>query len=432
MEIKELFNLFGKKTSQNGRIKKFKIDSRQIEKGDFFVPIKGSRYDGHQFIKDAVKKGAVGFFTQRKDPHPASLHVKNTLEALTTVGKHKRRKLSFAVGITGTSGKTTTKELLDFVLSEYFRTYSTPGNLNNEIGHPLTLANIPEGTQAGIFELGAGKIGDISYLVSISKPEIRILTSVGHGHTEKFGSLENVIKGKGEIFEGGDVGILPSGIKSFYKHKNVITFGSDEGSDIRILSANINDKGTEGIIQIGKKSYRVELPVFNMAVFNNLGAVFGVLHYLGIDPEKAVEKLRLFQLPEGRGKVITCKNLTIIDDTYNANPLSVENAVRTLSMIKGKKIIVLGDMLELGKYSIQKHKEVGKIIQNSPIDAAIFYGDQMRYAYEVLAGKKEVYYFTEKKDIADLISSLKEKTTIWIKGSRGMKMEQIIHQIVQD
>ena len=432
MEIKELFNIFGKEISGSGRIKKFSIDSRQVEKGDFFVPIKGNRYDGHRFIKDAVKKGALGFFTQKKDPHPNSLHVKNTLEALITVGKHKRKKLSFAVGITGTSGKTTTKELLDFVLSDFFKTYSTPKNLNNEIGHPLTLANIPEGAQAGIFELGAGKIGDISYLVSISKPEIRILTSVGYGHTEKFGSLENVIKGKGEIFEGGEVAILPSNIKSFYQHKNVITFGSEEGSDIRILSAAINDKGTEGIVQIGKNLYRIEMPVFNMAVFYNLGAVFSVLQYLEIDPEKAVEKLRLFHLPEGRGKVIKYKNITIIDDTYNANPLSVENAVKTLSMIKGKKIIVLGDMLELGKYSIQKHKEVGKIIQNSPIDVAIFYGDQMRYAYEVLKGKKEVYHFEKKKDIADFISSQKENITVLIKGSRGMKMEQIIHQIVKD
>ena len=432
MEIKELFNLFGKKTSQNSRIKKFKIDSRQIEKGDFFVPIKGSRYDGHLFIKDAIKKGAVGFFTQKKDPHPGSLHVRSTLEALIKVGKHKRKKLSFAIGITGTSGKTTTKELLDFVLSDHFKTYSTPGNLNNEIGHPLTLANIPEGTQAGIFELGAGKIGDISYLVSISKPEIRVLTSVGYGHTEKFGSFENVIRGKGEILEGGDVGIIPYCVKDFYQHKNVITFGSEEGSDIKILSVNINDNGTVGIIQIGKKSYRVEMPVFNMAVFNNLGAVFGVLQYLEIDPEKTIEKLRLFYLPEGRGKVIRQKNITIIDDSYNANPLSVENAIKTLSMMKGKKIIVLGDMLELGVYSIQKHKEVGKLIQNSSIDTAVFYGEQMRYAYEILKGKKDVYYFEQKRDIADFISSQKEKTTVWIKGSRGMKMEQIIHQIVQD
>lgn len=432
MEIKELFRLFGKETSQDIRINKFTIDSRQIKKGDFFVPLKGSRYDGHQFITDALKKGAVGFFTQTAYPHPNSIYVKNTLDALITVGKYKRKKLSFAVGITGTSGKTTTKELLDFVLSDYFKTYSTPGNLNNEIGHPLTLANIPDGTQAGIFEMGAGKIGDISYLVSISEPEIRVLTSVGHGHTEKFGSLENVIRGKGEIFEGGDVAVLPSTVRTFYQHKNVITFGSDENADIKISGVKINNRGTEGIIHTGKKSHRIQVPVFNMAVFNNLGAVFGVLQYLGIDPEKVIEKIGLFSLPEGRGKVIRHKNLTIIDDTYNANPLSVENAVRTLSMIRGRKIIVLGDMLELGKYSYQKHKEVGKIIGNSSIDTAIFHGDHMRYAYEELKGRKEAYYFEEKKDIANFILRTNENITVWIKGSRGMKMEQIIHQIVQD
>ena len=280
--------------------------------------------------------------------------------------------------------------------------------------------------------MGAGKIGDISYLVSISKPEIRVLTSIGYGHTEKFGSFENVIRGKGEIFEGGEVAILPSDIKGFFHHKNIITFGSDERSDIKILSVRVNNKGTEGIIQIGKKLHRIEIPVFNVAVFYNLGAVFSVLLYLGIDPEKVIEKLHLFSLPEGRGKVIKYKNLTIIDDTYNANPLSVENAVKTLSMIKGKKIIVLGDMLELGDYSCRKHKELGKIIENSPIDTAIFYGDQMKYAYEILKDKKEVYHFEEKKDIADFISRKKENITVWVKGSRGMKMEQIIHHIVQD
>ncbi|SNZ07841.1 UDP-N-acetylmuramoyl-tripeptide--D-alanyl-D-alanine ligase [Persephonella hydrogeniphila] len=432
MEIKELFNIFGLKTDRKEKIKKFRIDSRKIQRGDFFVPVKGSKTDGHLFIQDALRRGASGFFSQKKYEHPSVIHVKSTIEALIKVGKYKRKKLSVCIGITGTSGKTTTKELLNFVLSDFFNTYSTEGNLNNEIGHPLTLANITEDAEVGIFELGAGKIGDIRYLASISNPEIRVLTSVGHGHTEKFGSFENVIKGKGEIFEGGEVGILPVNLKKYYGIHKKITFGFSEEADIKISDTKITETGTSGIITVKGKNYPVNVPVYNLSVLYNLGAVFGVLDYLGINPEKVVDRLKEFSLPEGRGKIIKHKNLTIVDDTYNANPLSVENAVRTVSQLKGKKIIVLGDMLELGKFSEKLHRETGKLIANSDIDIAIFYGKYMRYAYEETKKFKESYYYENKEKIADFLLSQREKITVLIKGSRGMKMEDIVHIVVGD
>ncbi|MDQ7056245.1 MAG: UDP-N-acetylmuramoyl-tripeptide--D-alanyl-D-alanine ligase [Persephonella sp.] len=381
-------------------------------------------------MTDALKNGASGFFTERPTTYKNGILVKNTLTALTEVGRFKRKQLDIAVGITGTAGKTTTKELLRFILSEFFPVYATEGNLNNEIGLPLTLANITEGAKIGIFEMGAGKVGDISHLIRISEPEIRVLTAVGHGHTEKFGSLENVIRGKGEIFEGGEMGILPFRLLKHYRLKNFLTFGTEEDADIKITGVEITEKGTEGVISIKSRSYKIFLPVYSRAVFHNLGAVFGVLEYLKISPEKAVRKLSDFSLPEGRGRIIQTENFTIIDDSYNANPLSVENAISTISAIPKYRIIVLGDMLELGRYSQHIHRKVGELIGNSNIDTAVFYGKEMQHAYTEASKRVRSFYFKSKDEIVDFLYRERDKKpVILIKGSRGMKMEEIIHRL---
>jgi len=437
MKVKQLIEVLKIKGNFSNRflsrnIKGFGIDSRLVQKGDFFVPLKGNKNDGHRFIPDALKKGASGFFSQIPTGFEGEIPVDDTLKALTEVGRHRRKGLSIAIGITGTSGKTTTKELIATGLKGFYRVYPTPGNYNNEIGVPLTLANIPDEAQLGVFEFGAGKIGDIRHLVKIATPEIRILTSVGHGHTEKFGSFENVVKGKGEIFEGGEMAILPYRLKKYYSPKKRLTFGCGEEADIKIKSAYIDSSGTVGSFEVNGKKYSVKLPVYNLSTVYNTGIVLAVAIYLGISPEKVLKNLSEFQLPEGRGKVLKFGSITVIDDTYNANPLSVKNAVKTLSVVPAFRILILGDMLELGEYSDILHREIGRVVASSGIDVAVFYGDKMKLAYEEAVNSIRSFYPTDKGEIAGIIKSFSSyNPVLLIKGSRGMGMEEVIRKILE-
>ncbi len=418
----------------NTEIKGFSIDSRQVKNGEIFVPLKGNKFDGHQFIEDAINKGALGYFTEKEIKLKNGIWVNGTLEALTEIGKNKRKELEVAIGITGTAGKTTTKELLKFVLSKKFKTYATKGNYNNQIGLPLTLANIPKDTEVGIFELGANKIGDIKELVQISKPDIRVLTSVGYGHTEGFGNFEGVIKGKGEIFLDSNNNVVPVHLKNFYNLEKYITFGLSDEADIKIKDVKITKNGTKGIIQYKNDKIVLELPVYNKAIFNNIGAVAGVLFYLDLNPIKNIKVLEGFNLPEGRGKVIKHKNLSIIDDAYNANPLSVENAIHSLNSIPTYKVFVLGDMLELGEFSESLHREIGRLIKKTDIDLVLLYGKYTNYTYEELKNVKKAFYSNNQKILIELLSKklkpLKQPVTILFKGSRGMKVEKMMNELI--
>ncbi len=212
MDIKDIAKITSGRLinpEQTQKIEKFIIDSRKAQKGTFFVPLKGKNTDGHNFIKNALEKGSVGYFSEKEVSFSNGILVNNTLDALTKVGKYKRKSLQKAVGITGTAGKTTTKELLKLVLSQFFKTYGTEGNYNNQIGLPLTLSNIPENTEIGVFELGANKKGDISDLVNILEPDITVLTTVGDAHNEGFGTFKDIVEAKGEIFNTGEFAVLP-------------------------------------------------------------------------------------------------------------------------------------------------------------------------------------------------------------------------------
>jgi len=297
----------------------------------------------------------------------------------------------------------------------------------------LTLANIKEDADIGVFELGASKVGDIKELVSIFNPDIRVLTSVGYGHIKGFGSIEGVIKGKGEIFIDSDKNVLPYSLKKYYSLDNYITFGSEEEADIKIKNVKILKDGTFGHVEYGREKISLKLPVFNKAIFNNISAVSGILYYLDLNPVKPLQILNSFNLPKGRGQVIRLKNIQIIDDSYNANPLSVENAIKTLDSVPSKKVLILGDMLELGKLSEYLHRQIGKLILKTSINKIFLYGKESFYIYDELKNKKDVIYSSDKdkliQKILDFLIRDKDFKTILIKGSRGMKMEEILDRI---
>lgn len=425
IKVREIVNGEFLNFKENKKIIKFEIDSRKIKEGGFFIPLKGQNSDGHQYIEDAIKKGCVGYFSEKVLNFSNGILVKDVYQALVKVGKYKRSQLKAVVGITGTSGKTSTKELISFVLSNLVNTYATEGNYNNEIGVPLTLANIPENTELAVVEMGAGKIGDLEYLGKIVNQDISVLVSVGHGHIEKFGSFENVIKGKGEIFNFGSYAVLPCELKRFYNPKNSITYGED--GEIEIRNIKIVKDGTIGTIKYKNDKIDLKIPIYNIGVFRNVGAVAGVLYHLGFDPIKNLEILKEFKSPSGRGEIIKLNDFTIIDDSYNANLLSVKNAIDILNSIEGFKIFVFGDMLELGDYSMDLHKEVGRLLNISNIDHIMLYGNETKYVYGEIENRSKVKYYDSKdKIVEDLLKFSYYKPVVLVKGSRGMKMEDII------
>lgn len=416
---------------QDFEISEFVIDSRKAKRDSVFIPLKGLR-DGHNFVEDAIRNGAGGYFTEKNLPFPNGVVVKDTYQALVQIGRYKRQKVETVIGITGSSGKTSTKELIYFTLKHIFNTYATQGNLNNEIGVPLTLANIPQNTDVAILEKGAAKKDDISYLMEISKPDIGVLTYLGEAHIERFGSFENIIHTKGQIFDGVRFGVLPQEIKHHYTHKNTrfITCGQD--GDIKLSNIKVVEDGTEGEIHYKSDGIKLKIPIYNIGVFKNIGLVAGVLYALDLDPIRHLEVLRDFKGFDGRGDIKKVGKFMVIDESYNANPLSVKNSIDSFEKLSGYKIYVLGDMLELGDYSRELHLEVAKKFENSDIDLIILFGEHTKYIYEYLKGKKAVFHYDDKQKIADHLNTIKEENIkMAVKGSRSMKMEEVLNLLNQ-
>ncbi|MEZ0323376.1 MAG: UDP-N-acetylmuramoyl-tripeptide--D-alanyl-D-alanine ligase [Hydrogenothermaceae bacterium] len=412
-------------------VSEFSIDSRKVKADSVFVPLKGNR-DGHQFIEDALKNGAKAYLSENRLNFPNGVIVQDSYKALIEIGIYKRRQTDIIIGITGSSGKTSTKELLNFVLKYHFKTYATSGNLNNEIGVPLTLANIPKDTEIAIVEKGAAKKDDIKYLMEITKPDIGVLTSLAKAHIERFGSFENIVITKGQIFDGVKYGVLPSDLIHHYEDKEVdfITYGK-EGL-IKISELKIVEDGTEGVICYKSDRIKLKIPIYNIGTFVNIGAVAGVLYTLGLDPIRNLEVLRDFKGFEGRGDIKHIGRYLIIDESYNANPLSVKNSIYSFEKIGGIKVYILGDMLELGEHSKDLHVEVAKTFEESKIDYILLYGNEVKHIYNYLKDKKNVVLFEDKRDMVKFIKNIEgPQIKILVKGSRGMKMEEVIEYLKQ-
>ncbi|WP_461828915.1 UDP-N-acetylmuramoyl-tripeptide--D-alanyl-D-alanine ligase [Aquifex sp.] len=420
----------GKLKGESKSIKGFSIDSRKIQEGEVFVALKGSRFDGHDFIKEAFNRGAVGVISERDIEPPDGkfiIRVDSSLEALRKIAKYKRENFKGKViGIAGSAGKTTTKELVAHLLSFRGKVFKTPGNLNSQIGLPLALANAPTEADFWVLELGASKLGEIRKLTELSLPHIRVITALGEEHLEGFGSLENVIKGNGEIFEywlDESVAIIPHYALKYYSFlRRFITFG--EGGDIKAKIKEVNLERITLIVD-GKEFF---VPVMSVGMVNNTLAAFGVLKALGFDYNDFREALKNFKPEWGRMELLRFPHLILINDAYNSNPLSLKNAINTVALIKHpKKILILGDMLELGRYSKELHEEIGNLLSTKDFSLVIFVGKEMYHAYKVYKGEK--LYFESQEKLKTFIQSSKnlfKDGLILLKGSRGMRLEELI------
>ncbi len=427
MDTLELARIVGGRHKGNpASFRGFNIDSRQVEKGQLFVALRGRVHDGHDFAREAVKRGAAGLLCERELPVDVpQVVVEDSLQALRRFALWKRENFrGKVVAITGSAGKTTTKEMAAFLLSKVGKVCKTPKNFNSQVGVPLSLANFDKDCDYWVVELGASQRGDVKRLVEVVKPHVRAITAIGEEHLETFGCLDDVVLGNGEVFldmEEDHAGVLPSYVSHCYQLKNRVIFGEEplKAKDIRL--------SVEGV------SFSVEgegffIPVPSLAVVENALCVFGILQALKLDWKSLGKELSKFNPVEGRFRVIKREGLVLIDDTYNANPPSVRKALETLSLLEGYKIAVLGDMLELGENSAHYHREVGRLCAELGIDLCLFYGDMMRYAYEECKRhSSNAWHFNSREELLDFLKAhMPEKAVMLFKGSRGMRMEELL------
>ena len=417
------------------------IDTRKITKGCLFICIKGERFDAHQFAREALEKGAAAVMIHRNIEVDGNyVMVEDTSKALLSLGGYYRSKFDLhLVGLTGSVGKTTTKEFLYLVLSEKYNTIKTQGNLNNEIGLPQMLFQIDAGTEAAVIEMGMNHFGEIHKLSLAAKPTMALITNIGTSHIENLGSREGILKAKLEILDGlekgstvilnGDNDLL-SGVKN--DAYNIVFFGLDNG-DFRAENIIQTENETSFEISYYGKKQKIVIPTIGIHNVYNALAAFAVGYFLDIAPDLCAAGLNQY-VPEGmRQKCVSRNGVTFIEDCYNASPDSMKAAISTLSNIKGnKKIAVLSDMLELGSYAETAHTEIGRTVAQSNIDYLLTVGEMSHFTAAAAeeSGMKNVFHFNSKEELTEkLLEILENGDAVVFKASRGMKLEDVIHSV---
>jgi len=422
------------------------IDSRNINKNTLFIAIKGERFDGHDFIDEVVKKGAAAViinaksFREIKDLDFPVITVKDTTIALGDVAKLWRSKLKAKViGITGSAGKTTTKEILATLLSEKFKVNKTIANNNNHIGVPLTVLSTNEKHNVLVAELGTNHFGEILYTSSIVSPDLALITNIGDSHleylknrkgvfTEKSALLKETIKCDGKVFINNDDKILKEFGKSV---KNKITYALHEKADYKATIKSY-DKLARPQIEIKSKKniFEATLPISGEKNVLNFTAAYAIASELGLSNsqiQKAVKKIKSYNK---RLEIKNLKKFTLINDTYNANPDSMKSSIDILNKIESRKrkIAVLGDMFELGSESKAKHLDLANFINKTKVDEVYSIGKMMKLMNQKLNGKTKIHqHFAERESLKNFLKKLEIKNSVvLVKGSRGMKMEEYV------
>ncbi len=426
-------------------------DSRLVQAGNLFFAIRGEKFDGHDFVRDALKAGAGGcvvsenwFLNNRNQLSGEPLVVaSDPLDALQMLAKNHRQKFETSViAITGTNGKTTCKEMTQAVLSKEFRTIATHGNFNNEIGVPLTLLRMNEETQVAVIEMGADKKGDIARLCEIANPDSGVITNIGTAHLQTFGSIENVAATKSELFES----LAADGVRfvnvdeKYLRHhaqqtKGLVTFGIHHPADYRAEVLTVNERACAKIkVSTPEKvSFEIQLSVPGLHHVTHALIASALGMALGVAYEAIVQALENYQPITNRLGVKIVRGMTVLDDTYNSNPDSARAALDTLMMIKSssRRIAALSDMLELGSVSAEEHFKIGAYAKEKKLDALFTTGTESKYIFEGAKTLKNNFYYEKKNDfIGALKKFVKSGDALLIKGSRGMKMEEVVQGLV--
>lgn len=430
------------------------IDSRSLEPGDLFVALQGPTFDGHDFAAAALRRGASGALIHRRPADlPAGapvIEVADTMKALEDLGRAARaRTEAEVVAVTGSVGKTSTKEALRSVLSLFAPTFASAGNLNNQWGAPLSLSRMPRETRYGVFELGMNHAGEISPLSQMVRPHVAVITTVEPVHIEFFGSVAEIADAKAEIFDGlmpGGAAVLPFDNPHFDRLESkarrmgarVLTFGTGEGAWARLIDCQVAPDGNQVTAEIGGKRlrYRMTAPGRHLAL--NSVAVLAAAFAFELDLDQALPGLISVQALKGRGKRehlrIPGGQIELIDEAYNASPASVRAALNLLGTLPaafgGRRIAVLGDMRELGDAGPSLHRDLAPDLAAAEVDLAFLVGPQMRGLYDLLPdAMKGAHRATSDEMVRPLLAALKAGDTILIKGSLGTRMAPLVEAV---
>ena len=413
--------------------KQVSTDSRKIENGCIFFALKGENFNGNKYAHDALKKGAAYAVVDEEEyaTVPQIMLVENVLETLQKLANYHRRILQIPIlGITGSNGKTTTKELIAAVLSRKFKVSFTQGNLNNHIGVPLTLLAMDKTTEFGVVEMGANHPGEIAELCQIADPDFGIITNIGRAHLEGFGSFEGVIKTKGELYDYLD---KKNGLV-FYNSDNPILNKLSEKLSERISYGKGNAKFVGESIQSPpfihvKASFKKGVLYLNSNLigdfnFENILAAACIGNHFGVDPIKIQQAIKAYHPTNNRSQLINKGDIKIIMDAYNANPTSMKASIKSfLDNLKGECYLILGDMLELGNYSKEEHQKIINELPSGIKEKTFLVGPEFLKA----SSGTEIRSYINVNELSEFLKMNPIKNgNILIKGSRGIQLEKVL------
>ena len=432
-------------------VARIKLDSRQVESGDLFVPIIGERVDGHKFIPQVLDLGAAAVLTSEHDEVPeecskgAWIRVEDTKAALQDIGRYLRARLSLPlVGVTGSVGKTTTREMIAAALSAKYRVYKTPGNSNSQVGVPITISEISEQDEIGVIELGMSEPGELTVIAKIAKIDMAVITNIGITHIEQLGSRENIYKEKMTIQDGlredgvlilnGDDDMLcstkgKSGVKTVY-------YGIGSNCDFRAENINLNDGPAKFTAVHGEDRQEVVLGVMGMHNVMNALAAIAVCNENGMTMEEAAQGLKTFHGFKGRQQIHAGARYTILDDSYNASPASMKASLDVFKTLKpdSRHVAVLADMKELGDKVMEYHHEVGVHTAGTGVDFVITLGEACHALAEGVRSVSDIpiVEFTDKEEMVSYLeANLADGDCVLFKGSNSMGLSAVAAHFIE-
>ncbi|SEB41799.1 UDP-N-acetylmuramoyl-tripeptide--D-alanyl-D-alanine ligase [Paenibacillus sp. GP183] len=435
------------------RIAGVSTDTRTIQSSNLFIPLVGEHFDGHDYASDAYNRGAAAVLWQIDHPSPPKgvpiILVLDTLLALQQLAKAYRQELPVRViGITGSNGKTTTKDLVASVLSTTYHVHKTKGNLNNHIGLPLTLLQLDENTEFAVIEMGMSNRGEIALLSELAEPEAAIITMIGEAHLLQLGSRKEIARAKVEILEGlqvggtliynGDEPIIEEVLLELHKAASFkrLRFGKSETNDVYPTQVKLDSEGTH--FQVNKTEYPdFYIPLLGFHNVINALAAIEAAALFDVKPEQIQSGLAASQLTSMRIEKLKAPfGLTVLNDAYNASPASMKAALELTEQLSGygRRFAVLGDMLELGSDEEQFHRDIGKLLSPGAFDTVFTFGRLAAFIAEEAAQafpQGKVKAFQDKQELIQQLQALISKDdVVLIKGSRGMRLEQVANALL--